>query len=333
MHTVGLPRTCLGFTNMLFFVLAFIGFVICVWCAVNTEFFREVNYTVTKSASVGTIAKFMALKVWLIPITSILIPVSVVAMMTSCCGILGAGCKIKCAIKSYIFLVTVISSVAFWLFFISGIYNIYTNNEKTRKYLQSSIQNYYGLEEDIFTHLWNYTMVEYECCGAISYRDFATSKWQKANPDKIFPVQCCILTNKTSLIPISDNCTRNEMEEQSYKEMGCVYALRTSFINNKGSIIFYIILITMAYAILILFSYCIMRGEPLLGVMAEGISNYFPPKPKDDVNVVPSNSSLENMRFLDEPPQRLVKVVSAINPFQSYKVAPSNYNNSAILPH
>ncbi|XP_030032318.2 tetraspanin-1 [Manduca sexta] len=338
MHTVGLPRTCLGFTNILCFILAFIGFTICAWCAINTDFFREVNYTVTKSSLVDTVANFMSLKLWLTPVTSVLIPIALLAMMTSCCGVLGAGCKVKCAIKSYIFLVSVLSSVAFWLFFISGMYNIYTNNERTCKYLQSSIQSYYGKENDLFTNIWDYTMVNYKCCGAVSYRDFTNSHWQKSNPDKMFPVQCCILENETHLIPVSKDCIRDENDIHSYKEMGCMYALRHSIINNKGMIIFYIIFLVITYCILILFSYCIIRGEPLLGAMAQNFVSFLP-QPKEGVtkpsSTLPyhSNSSLENMLYMEEPPKKIVKVVSAVNPFQTYKFTPSAYERGDTCPH
>ncbi|XP_004922427.1 tetraspanin-1 [Bombyx mori] len=326
MHTVGLPRTCLGFTNVLCFILAFISFVICAWCAINTEFFEEVNYTVTKSQSVRTIAKFMNLKVWITPITTILMPVGVVAMLTSCCGLLGAGCKVKCAIKSYIFLVSVLSLVGFWLFIISGLYNIYTNNEKTARYMQGSIRHYYGKEDDFFTYIWNYTMVNHECCGAVSYRDFSKSVWRENNPDKLFPVQCCTLANTSSLEPVSKKCNTDEEDEHSHKEIGCMHALRKSIKINKGKIIFYLILLAVLYLVLMLFSYCIIKGEPLLGAMATGFANVLNPKPREETQVIQSRTSLENMIFVEEPPKKVMRVVSTANPFQTYTFAPNSYS-------
>ncbi|XP_072942300.1 uncharacterized protein [Epargyreus clarus] len=336
MHTVGLPRTCLGFTNILFFLIGLIGGVICIWCAINTEFFREVNYTVTRSSLVSSIADFVNLKLWVTPLTSILIPIAVVTMLTSCCGILGAGCRMKCAIKSYIFLVTVVSLTAFWMFFMSGIYNIYTGNEKTRNYLRTTILSSYGRENDVITYFWDYVMVNYECCGATSYRNFLDSKWRKANPDMLYPVQCCKLENKTSLVPVSKDCGR--IEDASIltnKDFGCLYALQIAIKNNKGKIVFYIVLLTFLYLILILFAYCIIRGQPLITSMSGGFTGWRP-KGKEEANAVTTNSSLDNMLFVEEPPKKIVRVVSAVNPRQSYTFAPNAYaqgDSTTMYPH
>lgn len=334
MHTVGLPRTCLGFTNVLFFLFGTVGFVICIWCMVNTEFFREVNYTVTRSSLVGVIADFVNLKLWLTPLTSVLAPLAVIAMMTSCCGILGAGCKMKCAVKSYIFLVTVLSLISCWMFFVSGIYNIYTKNEKTQNFMRSSIQKDYGKKDDLVTYLWDHVMVNYECCGAVNYHDFIDSNWQKVNRDKFYPIQCCEMTKvNNSLVSVSENCTSlADMSVRSYKDVGCFYALRKAIINHKGKLITYFILVAIFYLTVILFAYCLIRDAPLLGSMAGQFTNLAPGKaPKDEPKEVTSDSSLQNMMFVEEPPKRVVKVVSAMNPFQTYKFQPSV--GSGDLPH
>lgn len=330
MHTVGLPRTCLGFTNMLFFIFGVVGCIVCVWCVVNTDFFREVNYTVTKSSLVSVIANFVNLKLYLTPMTTILIPIAVLTIFTSCCGILGAGCKIKCAIKSYIFLVTVVSSTAFWLFFVSGIYNIYTNNENTLRYMRSTISSSYGKENDLITYLWDYIMVNYECCGAVDYKDFVDTNWHKANSDMLYPIQCCKLVNKTSLVPLSKDCTKtHEPQAQANSNTSCFDTLRTGIIDNKGKIIFYIILVALIYAVLMLFAYCIIRGEPLIKAIAGNLGDLLPKRQEHSNKEVPSNSSLDNMMFAEEPPHKVVKVVSAINPFLTYQFTPNVPNTGS----
>lgn len=329
MHTVGLPRTCLGFTNILFFLIGCIIFVICLWCAVNTEFFKDVNYTVTKSDLVAVIADFVNLRLWWTPLTSILIPIAAIAMMTSCCGILGAGCKIQCAIKSYIFLVTALSLTFAWIFFITGVYNVYTNNSKTREYLQFTIHNAYGRKNDLITYFWDYVMVNYGCCGAVNYKDFAESNWRKVNKDRLHPVQCCKLRDADKLAAFSENCTKSvDPNIQSHINFGCIDALRDAIESNKGMLIFYFILLTCVYSVVILFSYCIVKGEPLLGAMAGNFTSLLPsmtPKTPKDVDMTPSHASLQNMRLVKEPPQKIVKVVSAVNPFQVYELQPNAY--------
>lgn len=327
MHTIGLPRTCLGFTNILFFMFGVVSCGACIWCVINTDFFREVNYTVTKSSLVSSIANFVNLKLWHTPLTSLLIPLAILTMLTSCCGILGAGCKMKCAIKSYIFLVTAISSTVFWLFFVYCIYNIYMNNEKTRKFMQSTIITNYGKENDLITQTWDYIMVNYECCGAVNYTDFIDTKWHKANLDKLYPVQCCKLVNKTSLVPISPDCPRyHSPTVETNKNNSCFKALQTSISANKGKILFYIIFIAIIYTILVLFAYCIIRGKPLIGAVTENFSSYLPKRQELPNRGVPSNSSLDNMLFVEDPPKKVVKVVSAINPLQTYKFTPNDYS-------
>ncbi|XP_023939295.2 tetraspanin-1-like [Bicyclus anynana] len=324
MHTIGLPRTCLGFTNLLFFITGFIGCVICIWCIVNTEFFREVNYTVTKSSLVATIANFVNLKLWVTPVTTILIPIAIITMLSSCCGILGAGCKMKCAIKSYIFLTTVLLTTAFWLFFISGVYNIYTNNQNTLRYMKSTISSNYGKENDLITYVWDYIMVNYECCGAVDYKDFIDTKWHRSNLDKLYPIQCCKLKNQTGLVPISDDCTKStEPEAQSNTNVSCFNSLRTSIGDNKGKIIFYMIFFGLAYSVLVLFAYCIIRGEPLITAITGNPRGLLLKRQEQTNREIPSGTSLDNMMFMEEPPQRVVRVVSAINPFQTYKFTPN----------
>ncbi|XP_045501852.1 tetraspanin-1-like [Colias croceus] len=327
MHTVGLPRTCLGFTNFLFFLLGLISLAICVWCMINTEFFTEVNYTVTKSSLVSAIANFVNLKLWFTPMTTILIPVACLAVLTSCCGVLGAGCRTKCAIKSYIFLVTALSFTSFWLFFVSGIYNIYTDNPKTRSYLRTAVTRYYGRDHDLITYVTNKIMVDYECCGVDNYQDFFSTLWQKNNMDKIYPMQCCKLTNKTSLVPVSKNCTQIIENIEAYIDKGCFNALRQSIKDNKAKIIFYVVLILFAYSVIMLFGYCIIRGEPLIGAIAGDFASYIPTGDNLD-KVVVSNSSLDNMMFAEEPPKKVVRVVSAINPGLTYKLTPSFYGGN-----
>ncbi|XP_047516509.1 tetraspanin-1-like [Pieris napi] len=322
MHSTGLPRTCLGFTNLLFFIFGSVGLLICVWCAINTEFFKDVNYTITKSSFVSSIANFVNLKLWLTPMTTILIPIAGLAMLTSCCGLLGAGCRTKCAIKSYIFLVTALSLSTFWLFFVFGVHNIYTDNAKTRNYLRSTLKTYYGNENDFITHMWDYVMVEYKCCGVNNYKDFVDSAWQRNNMDKLYPIHCCVMDK--NFVPVSKACTQT-LDVQAYAHIGCFDALRQSIKDNKGLIIFYIFLLLISYTAVIFFAFCIIRGEPLLGIV-EPVS--FIPKHIDNVENITRNSSLDNMMFVEEPPKKVVRVVSAINPAQTYKFTPNMYSGS-----
>ncbi|XP_063626737.1 tetraspanin-1-like [Cydia splendana] len=321
MHSVMCPRTCLGFTNFLFFFVGLIGFGICLWCAINTELFRDLNYTVTRSELVGVIANFVNLKLWLTPLTTVIITSAIVAMLTSCCGILGAGCKTKCAMKSYIFLVSVICSVAFWFIYISCIYNIYSDNDKTRKFLQSTIRTQYGRENDLFTSLWNYIMVNYECCGVVSFVDFKDSYWINLNPDKLFPVECCVLQNRTHLIPLVKDCQLS-VDPGTINPNGCFEALRQSFVDRKGLIIFSCITCLCAYASLMSFAYCVLRGEPLI---TDTDGYIYGTRRGRHAEPEQSESSLQNMMFVNdasEPTTKVVRVVSAANPFQNYKYYP-----------
>ncbi|XP_050682437.1 tetraspanin-9-like [Leptidea sinapis] len=327
MHSAGLPRSCLGFTNMLTFIFGVICLAICVWCAINTEFFREVNYTITKSPWVKTIANFVNLKLWFTPMTSVLIPVACLIIFTSCCGILGAGCKTKCALKSYIFLVTAITLASFWILFVSFIYNIYTNKQTTRNYMTTTLRHY-GKENDLITNFWDYVMVNYECCGVNDSRDFIDTDWHKKNLDKLYPVQCCKFANKTALMPRSKYCTiSREDVAESFADRGCFVALRESIKGNKRILTFYAVLILLIYLMITSFAFCIIRGEPLIGpIDPEDVM--FVPIRRDVEKAVQSQSSLDNMMFVDEPPKKVVQVVSVLNPNQRYTIAPNSLPNS-----
>lgn len=319
MHSINLPRTCLGCTNALFFFLGMTGGLVCIWCAVNTEFFKDVNYTITRSSIVAAIANFVNLKLWLTPLTTFLIPLAVLTILTSCCGIFGAGCQIKCALKSYMILVSVLLCTFTWMFFISGVYKIYSNSNDMRKFMVLSIKRDYGKQEDLVTFVWNYVMVEYECCGAVSADDFVLSEWQLANQHKLYPDECCKLYNKTTVVPISANCTKTFRPEAEYHTMTCFTALRNTILQNKTKLICYFVIAVCFYVILVFFTYVIVRGEPLLGPMA-GRMNLMPfgtPR-QPPAQASPSGSSLQNMLFVDEAPKRVVKVVSAVNPAQRY---------------
>lgn len=331
MHTVGLPRTCLGCTNVLFLILGSAALVICVWCAVNTDFFRDVNYNITRANAVYDIAHFVNLKLWLTPLKSIFIPIAVIAVMTSCCGILGAGCQVKCAAKSYIFLVTLLCIVFGWFFYVSIIYNIYTDSPKINSIMSDSLTNNYGKEDDMFTIMWNFIMVYFECCGVHDYKEFSYSYWQKQNLDKFYPVQCCILSNVSTLTPMFVNCTLTMQKVESFIHTeGCLHAVRKAVISNKTKLIMYFLLLTSAFGLIILFAYCIIRGQPLLGSMA--LNAPIMPFRKIKIEAPKaepqqSETSLENMIFADEAPKRIVKVVSAANPFQTFQYRTMDYND------
>ncbi|XP_068620504.1 tetraspanin-1-like [Battus philenor] len=338
MHTTSLPRTCLSFMNITFFSIAMISCIVCVWCIVNTDMFREVNYTVTKSHLVPAVADIVNLKLWVTPLTSIIIIISGFTMFTSCCGIMGAGCKLKCAIQTYVFLVTIVSVVAFWLFFVSGIYNIYTNNPSTRRYLQSTVRNYYGKEKDLISAMWDYVMVNYECCGANNYEDFKDSEWQKKNPGLIIPVQCCVLKNRTIIEPLDPECTKiNSNDLGNYKTHGCFEALRESIKTNKRTFMFYALVLSLSFFVIISFSFCLIRGEPLVDSNNWMPIKMTPPKSQSQLPVtkevkvaLPRRSIGDNAMFTEEPPKKIVKVISALNPGQTYKFDPNMYKANEI---
>lgn len=328
MYSTALPRTCLGFTNVLFFFVGFIGCGICVWCVVNTQYFKDVNSSVTKTSVVTSVANFVNLNLWLTPVASILIPVAVFTMLTSCCGIFSAACRAKCAVKSYICLVSLSTFTFFWLLFNMGIYNIYTEKPSTIRYLQNTIFTNYGKDNDLITTLWDYVMVNFKCCGAKSYQDFSSSNWKKRNIDIQFPVECCSRYNKTALV--YEKCPKGELSYQYSYKVGCIYMLKKYIENHKGRYIFYAILIGIAYSLIMFFAYCIIRGEPLINALTDKMPKLLTRKKETNQTrpegAIHSESSLENMMFVQEPPRKVVKVVSAVNPFQTYKIAPHVYS-------
>lgn len=334
MHTIGLPRTCLGCTNVLFLILGSTGLTICIWCEMNTEFFKDVNYSITKSNLVETIANFVTLKIGMTPLTTIFIPIAVLAIMTSCCGIFGASCQVKCAAKSYILFVTILSTLFGWLFYMSIIYNIYMDDPKIFHLMTSTLKQDYGKADDIFTFIWNYLMMYFECCGVTDYNDFIDTNWRQDNLDKFYPIQCCILSNKTAMIPVFENCswTTRKIGPYIHKD-GCYFAIRKAVVANKTKLIVYFVLLTIAFTFIILFAYCIIRGQPLLGSMALNA----PIIPFRKIKIEQSNAqpkesvtSLENMIFADEAPKKIVKVVSASNPFQTYEYRSMNYGERSV---
>lgn len=345
---MNLPRTCLSFTNLSFFCVAFLCFLACVWCIFNAQMFREVNYSLTKSHYVPALADMVSLRLWSAPLTTVLILAAALTMLTSCCGIVGAGCKVKCAIRSYVFLVTVIACVAFWLFFVTGVYGIYSGNPSTRAYLSSTIRTHYGDDGDLVSFLWDHLMLHYECCGASGFSDFSESKWREKHPGDLFPVHCCTLMNKTTLTPFDPECTKTAIEGAgNHMNSGCFDVLRAEIRRNKRSFIFYATIVSLSYFLLVSFSYCLIRGEPLLNAdswMPIKMQPNPPPvqpqpprllqrqmtlPPAKEVKVtMPGRTFPENAVFAEEPPRKVVRVVSAINPGLSYKWAPSDaYSN------
>lgn len=322
MHTVGCPRSCLGFTNIFFFILGLIGCVICVWCSMNTDFFKSVNYTITKSSMVPTVADFVNLRLWSVPLTAILIPVGFITMLTSCCGVISAGCQTKCALKSYVILVTLITSVVFWIIFVSCFYNIYTKNENTRIYLKKNLQERYGQEDDFMTFLLNYLMVQYECCGVDSQQDFVYSKWRTSHSNQSFPIHCCKLANKTRLYPKYEDCPFDSVSYAYAHRRGCFDTLHIVVRKNKIRIISYALLVFILYATVLLMTYVILNGKPLIeSLNLKPKVGRFGAEPAIPTAPMESIASLDNMLFVDEPSTKVVRVVSAVNPAQMYKFA------------
>ncbi|CAH2042575.1 unnamed protein product, partial [Iphiclides podalirius] len=342
MHTTSLPRTCLSFTNILFFCVAFVCCLAGVWCVLNADMFREVNYGLTKSRYVPALTSLAGLRLWSAPLTSVVIAVAALTMFTSCCGVIGAGCKVKCAVRTYVFLVTVASAAAFWLFFVTGVYGVYSGDPHTRAYLGSTIRTHYGDGGDLLSVLWDHLMLRYECCGASGHADFAQSKWRETHPDELFPVQCCTLVNKTTLTPLDPDCTKNAVEGAgNHISRGCYDALRAEIRSNRGSFILYASLASVSYFLLVSFSFCLIRGEPLLDS-----SNWVPVKPQPNQPQPPPAKALREIKvtvprrpvadgafFEDEPPMKIVRVVSAINPGLSYKLEPSVYRGNETWPY
>lgn len=328
MHTTAFPRACLGFTNIFFFLLGSIVCGACVWCAMNPVFFKDVNFTITKSPLVENIVEFVNLKLWFTPLTSILIPIALFTMLTSCCGIFGAGCRTKCAVKSYICLVTIATVFVFWLTFVTGVYNIYTKNQTTARFAVNLIKANYGKEKDLFTATLNYVMRNYGCCGVFNYEDFENSPWKQSNPTFPYPLQCCVFLNMTHMA--YDECPIGKFSNiYTNKNIGCLYSLNKSINNSKGKIFMYIIIIGVLYMLLTLFAYCIVRGEPLLvSTMKDKVP--LSAKISDTRQNMQSFSLFENNKMCDEEkPQKVVKVVSRCNPHTSYKVEYAPYTPSS----
>lgn len=193
------------------------------------------------------------------------------------------------------------------------------------RYLLGTISSY-GKENDLITNVWDYVMINYKCCGVYGFKDFENSHWQKTNPEIPYPVQCCKIENVTAQLPIYKECpVGNQSDLYTNKEIGCLYSLRMSITNNKGRLIFYMILLGVLYLLVMFFSYCLIRGEPLISSMTRKMATYLPQKAPSNINMRTANSSLENMMFVEEPPKKIVKVVSAVNPFLTYKVEPNMY--------
>lgn len=326
MHTVGCPRTCLGFTNLFFFILGLVGCAICVWCSVNTEFFTSVNYTITKSSMVPTIADFVNLRLWNVPLTSVLIPIGCIAMLTSCCGVISAGCQMKCALKAYALLLTLLTGVAFWIIFVTFFYNVYTKNESTRLYLKRNLRDLYGQEDDLMTFLLNYVMVHYGCCGVDGPSDFVGSRWHVSHQNQSFPLQCCQLANNTTFDPIYVDCPTGYWSSSYAYKLGCFDTLHGVVRENKGKLAFYAALVATVYSLILLMIYVIFNGVPLIETLnlkpkmlrwrgASDPAVELPSAPPESV------AALNNMLFVEEPSQKVVRVVSAVHPGQMFKFA------------
>lgn len=55
------------------------------------------------------------------------------------------------------------------------------------------------------------------CCGINDYQDFDSSQnWLENRGTNIVPDACCILADKSLMIPKDANCTRNPTDANSY---------------------------------------------------------------------------------------------------------------------
>lgn len=91
--------------------------------------------------------------------------------------------------------------------------------EEAQNFLKSTIRDYKSSakESDGANLMWNQLMARMECCGVNSYNDFETSSFWAANKgSRVAPEACCILSDKTLLTPVDNNCAYSPTDKNSF---------------------------------------------------------------------------------------------------------------------
>ena len=91
--------------------------------------------------------------------------------------------------------------------------------DEAQNFLKSSIRDYKSSakESDGATLMWNQLMARMECCGVNSYNDFETSSFWAANKgSRLVPEACCVLKDKTLMIPVDSNCAYSPNDKNSF---------------------------------------------------------------------------------------------------------------------
>ncbi|KAL4229066.1 hypothetical protein ACF0H5_012105 [Mactra antiquata] len=131
-----------------------------------------------------------------------------------CCG---ACCKISIILWIYAILVAV-----FVLVEIIAIGVLYAKTDVVTDKLKSSMSEYKGLESsDVYTLTWNIVMIEFECCGVDSYKDFAeyATNWKKpGGTSLVTPITCC---KTLPSAPSSYGCAQAFDATKNNGEKGC----------------------------------------------------------------------------------------------------------------
>ncbi|XP_037963654.2 tetraspanin-18 [Plutella xylostella] len=325
MHTICLPRSCLSICNLIICSGGLFVAVACVWCAFNTDLVKTVNYGVLKTP-VNVFADFINLKLGSFSITYLILPICLLASCTSCCGLLGSCCRLKCAIKSYMCLVTLLFAVTFHTFFLTVLYSIYYDDKEFQVSLQSSFKTHYGKQDDLGTYFWNHVMVAYECCGVVDYEDFIKTPWHRDNANASFPLQCCFLQNKSSLQPVYVECPYGEHSKIYSHRNGCFQVLHDHFVSKSVLIAFMVLLYLLIYFCIIIFSYTLVKGRPLIRRSSANRIARLKKEALERVASSISTTSLQNMLFEDsEPPQKMVRLMSSMQPNLRYEY-PANFN-------
>lgn len=147
------------------------------------------------------------------------------------------GCCAACQNVEMVSLFGLLLTIVLLLQLVVGFYLFYTRDSfrtGTKEALRLTIAtNYTGLEPSqntgLVTNLWDALMLQMECCGVDSFRDFALSPQWIENGQSTIPMACCAMKDKSdpSAGPRVAACRMFPTMVDSNKEVGCfVYIWR-----------------------------------------------------------------------------------------------------------
>lgn len=155
-----------------------------------------------------------ALTLGIIIVGSILLGISLI-------GLIGACCESECMLIMYaVFLGIIILAEAASI----GVFFIYKDKvvATLSESLKGTIKGYTGSEDALdggnqITAAWNKLQTEFQCCGAVSYRDYEEATvWRKDPPNQVVPVSCCQ--------PNNPKCSIGQSSSSIYQQ-NCVDSL------------------------------------------------------------------------------------------------------------